>query len=196
MNLAEILASTADPAFASDERGRIVEWNRGAEDLLGYRAEEVKGRPCHDILHGCDVFGNRYCDEACAIVKMAGRREPVRHFEIEVRKASGESLRVGISVLVIGEPPDLALLHLLLPASTGSEPEIAARPTTDPAEVLTPREVEVLRLLAAGNSSQDIAGQLTVSLTTVRTHVQNILRKLEVHSQLEAVSLAFRTGLI
>ncbi len=61
---------------------------------------------------------------------------------------------------------------------------------------LTPRETEVLGLLASGNASQDVANELFISLTTVRTHIQNILRKLEVHSQLEAVALAFKRGLI
>jgi DNA-binding NarL/FixJ family response regulator len=52
---------------------------------------------------------------------------------------------------------------------------------------LTPREREILRLLAAGKTAKPIATELKVSLPTVRTHIQNLLRKLEVHSCLEAV---------
>jgi DNA-binding NarL/FixJ family response regulator len=57
---------------------------------------------------------------------------------------------------------------------------------------LTPREREVLDHMVAGHDRATIAKALTVSLNTVRTHTQNILTKLEVHSGLEAVSLARR----
>ncbi len=64
----------------------------------------------------------------------------------------------------------------------------------DSATCLTRREHEVLRLLSSGYSTQDIAGRLFISLATVRNHIHNILEKLDVHSKLEAVSLAFRQG--
>jgi two-component system nitrate/nitrite response regulator NarL len=64
------------------------------------------------------------------------------------------------------------------------------------AEQLTAREVEVLQLLAEGASSGRIAEQLGVSPNTVRTHVQGILSKLQVHSRLEAAAFAVRLGLV
>jgi DNA-binding CsgD family transcriptional regulator len=51
---------------------------------------------------------------------------------------------------------------------------------------LTPREREILRLLAAGKTAKPIATELSLSVPTVRTHIQHILRKLGVHSCLEA----------
>jgi two-component system nitrate/nitrite response regulator NarL len=63
-------------------------------------------------------------------------------------------------------------------------------------DALTPRENEVLGLLAAGKNTQEMADALGVSPATVRTHVENILRKLNVHSRLEAVALALRNGSI
>ena len=63
-------------------------------------------------------------------------------------------------------------------------------------EELTPRELEVLQLLAEGLSTQAIANQLVLSSKTVRNHVQAILAKLGVHSKLEAVATAARRGLI
>jgi DNA-binding NarL/FixJ family response regulator len=62
-------------------------------------------------------------------------------------------------------------------------------------EQLTARELQVLKLLADGTNSEDIARGLGVKPNTVRTHVQNILMKLNVNSRLEAVSLAIRLGL-
>ena len=59
---------------------------------------------------------------------------------------------------------------------------------------LTEREREILHLLARGQRNQDIARSLYISPQTVQTHVRNILRKLRVHSKLEAVALAVRHG--
>jgi DNA-binding NarL/FixJ family response regulator len=70
------------------------------------------------------------------------------------------------------------------------------RPGTVSAEALTTRENEVLRRLADGLTTEQIAADLYVSVNTVRNHVNNIIRKLNVHSRLEAVSYALRKGLI
>jgi len=61
---------------------------------------------------------------------------------------------------------------------------------------LTPRELEVLRLLGLGRDPRAIAKELGLSLHTCRDHVKRVLAKLGVHSQLEAVVVATRTGLI
>ena len=70
---------------------------------------------------------------------------------------------------------------------------------SDPAQclrsVLTSRELDVLRLLMSGGSNQDIAVELGISVTTVRTHVQRILRKLDVPNRTGAAILAHGLGL-
>ncbi|HEX7442494.1 MAG TPA: response regulator transcription factor [Acidimicrobiales bacterium] len=66
----------------------------------------------------------------------------------------------------------------------------------EPAHDLTERELEVLRLVAAGTSTDAIASRLFISTHTVRNHVRNILAKLHAHSKLEAVAIAARDGLI
>jgi DNA-binding NarL/FixJ family response regulator len=60
---------------------------------------------------------------------------------------------------------------------------------------LTPRETEILRALAAGETSTQIANRLGISALTVQSHVKSILAKLGVHSKIEAVTLAWRYGL-
>ena len=70
------------------------------------------------------------------------------------------------------------------------------RPGSTSAETLTPRETEVLQRLADGTPTDQIAADLFVSVNTVRNHVHNIIRKLNVHSRLEAVSTGIRNGLI
>jgi DNA-binding NarL/FixJ family response regulator len=61
---------------------------------------------------------------------------------------------------------------------------------------LTPRQAEVLQLLAAGATTSQIADELHVSIHTVRNHIRQLLQSLRVHSRLEAVAKARREGLI
>ncbi len=65
-----------------------------------------------------------------------------------------------------------------------------------PVEQLTPRELEVLSALAEGLSSREICDRLFIAQNTLRTHVQNIMNKLRVHSKLEAVAFALRHELV
>jgi DNA-binding NarL/FixJ family response regulator len=64
------------------------------------------------------------------------------------------------------------------------------------AETLTPREREILMLLAEGNTQKQIAAALVLSPKTVATHIQNLLRKLGVNSRAQAVVAAYRDGLV
>jgi DNA-binding NarL/FixJ family response regulator len=65
-----------------------------------------------------------------------------------------------------------------------------------PTPTLTPREEEVLAMLAQGMSNAAIAAELTVSVNTVRNHVANLSAKLGAHSKLEAMSIAIQRGLL
>jgi two-component system, NarL family, nitrate/nitrite response regulator NarL len=77
------------------------------------------------------------------------------------------------------------------PVRAGRDPMVAARVGT-----LTRREWEILGLLAAGWSNRRIASERRLSFLTVRSHVQNLLVKLGVHSKLEAVAFAVEHGVV
>ncbi len=91
---------------------------------------------------------------------------------------------------------------LLAPAITRRLVQRFARPGTDPAvphaavSTLTPREREVLILLAEGLSNAELAERLVVSEATVKTHVTRILTKLGLRDRVQAVIMAYETGLI
>ena len=63
-------------------------------------------------------------------------------------------------------------------------------------DMLSNRELDVLRLIAAGFSNQEVADRLFISLNTVRTHTKNIHSKLDVHSRTQAIARAKEKGLI
>jgi DNA-binding CsgD family transcriptional regulator len=207
----EVLASGDPPAFAVDAEHRIIFWNRGAERLLGRPAAQALGRRCHELLEGRDVFGNRYCFADCAPLKMLRRGEAVSGFEltfpavaVTAKSASVTTLRIPGSrpetfcTVHILEPIDDARRARLLaraePPATPIRLSLAPRASAGGPHALTEREREVLGWVAAGLQNKEVAQELGISLATVRNHVHNILEKLEVHSKLEAVSLAFRNG--
>ena len=179
------------------------------------------GRRCYDIVGGRDVFGNRYCHENCAVLSMSRKGESVRPFELLLGSGVPKTEQpVHVTVLKVpGERPDAyTLVHVLQPIDRAArlaraleqlgaertEPVASSSvPQHAPAEPqhhssasppLTGREKEILSSVALGLPNKEIARQLGISLATVRNHVHNILEKLEVHSKLEATSLAFRQG--
>jgi DNA-binding CsgD family transcriptional regulator len=208
--LFQALDLSPDAVFATDRRNRIVFWNEAASHLLGFTEEEALGADCGRLLCGSDVFGNRYCSENCPVMRLANRGEIVRNFTLSFQ--AKEQLRVTTSVSLLQLRTDSAdeyyLLHLLHPVvqaelHAASEPEAPPRPrlvesrglSDVRAQKLTAREVEVLGMIAAGRSTPEIAERLHISQLTTRSHTQNILEKLEVHSKAEAVAFAFQQHL-
>lgn len=73
---------------------------------------------------------------------------------------------------------------------------LGAVPARDLIEELTPRELDVLRLVGAGKANKEIAAELLISERTARTHVSNVLRKLGLSSRTQAALWAVREGLL
>jgi NarL family two-component system response regulator YdfI len=107
------------------------------------------------------------------------------------RDATSEEIRAAIQAAAMG----LVVLHsaafdaLLSPIPERSELD-------PPDQILTPREIEVLRMIAAGLGNKEIASKLTISDHTVKFHISSIFAKLGASSRTEAVTLGIRRGLI
>ena len=213
-DLLELLSRSGKAVFAINSSDRIVLWNIGAERLLGYPAADVLGRSCHQALAGRDVYGNRYCFGECPILRMRDRGETIQPFEIVLESRDAGPKKFRCSILSIpGQRPELTTLVHILAETNGAHPDpgnlfarfsgpiqhpslVPLLPPRPSSSILTKREREVLRLLSEGKKTDEMGEQLFISDVTVRNHIQNILRKLNVHSKLEAVVFAYQNQLI
>jgi DNA-binding NarL/FixJ family response regulator len=91
---------------------------------------------------------------------------------------------------------------MLMQGRAALEPAVAARliarmsDAPAHADEISARELEVLRLLARGDSNKEIAAQLTISENTIKTHLSRIFDKLGARSRTEAVTIAIQRGLV
>ena len=123
-----------------------------------------------------------------------------------------DALRAGASGFLLKSAPPRELAGAIRTVAAGDAllaPEITRamiqdylqrpRPgaaTSDALAVLTPRELEVLGLVARGRSNSEIAGELFLSEPTVKTHVSRVLAKLQLRDRVHAVVLAYECGLV
>jgi PAS domain S-box-containing protein len=217
--LFQALAKTGDGAFVTDEDQQIIFWNQAATQITGYTYKEISGQPCYEVLEGRDDQGRLFCFEHCHIATSALKDKAVKDYDILVSGKSGEARWINLSTLTFpanGDKPKM-ILHLFRDVTRKKQSEQlisqvlkAAKdlqnggsrqaPSTlsngRPIADLTDRELEVLSLLAQGFSTNKIARSLSISPSTARNHIRNILQKLHVHSRLEAVVQAYRHGLV
>jgi DNA-binding NarL/FixJ family response regulator len=127
----------------------------------------------------------------------------VTYFEVEHRPERGSQSSFVTSVAALrGERAGAVLIHKVVGEPAPSHPGRPADgrgtdgvPTGPGAARLTPREREVLDLMAVGLDNRAIAAKLGIQYTTVRGHVRSVVEKLGARSRLEAVARAYRMGL-
>lgn len=124
-------------------------------------------------------------------------------------KSLADALRAGVRAVLPSNIAPEQLFAALQAASAGlvvvhpteidaafPDAQPASRPLAELSEPLTPRESEVLQMLASGFANKEIARQLAISEHTVKFHVASILGKLGAGSRTEAVALGIRRGLV
>lgn len=207
--LRELFDGAGDGVAVIDGNYRLIYWNRSAEEILGYTAEEAVGKTCFDIFKGLGERGTIVCSPDCSLLQCAFRGEKIHSFNLLTPHKEGRTVWLNLSTLYVrkfeGQPG--AVVHMfrdvdrlqraqqLLGEFLLRASEVATRiplpqRASPPQSRLTKRERQVLALLGQGLSAKDIASKLAIRETTARNHIQNILAKLGLHSRLEAALYA------
>ncbi|MDG9681298.1 response regulator transcription factor [Streptomyces sp. DH18] len=152
--------------------------------------------------------------EATRLLAGAGVPRPVKVLVVTTFNLDEyvyEALRAGAGGFLLKDAPPSQLLHGIRTVAAGAallDPEVTRqlvgryatriRPAEETARdtPLTPRELEVLRLIASGLSNSEIAAALVISRETVKTFVSRILTKLGLRDRVQAVIYAYRQGLV
>jgi len=175
------------PASVHDTEGRFLHMNAGAEQASGKTAAEMLGRSVTDLVvpaaretvreHFRGAVGGRVTEFETVFVDDSGAIRGARAQHLPLRDGGGEVVAV------------LVLAYEVMPAPSQEA-------VTGPVPELTPRQAEILRLIAAGRSTEEVAAELTLSVETVRNHTRGLLHALNAHTRLEAIAAAHRLGLL
>lgn len=212
-----VRARTVDAVFAVAPDHRVVHWDSRMESLTGILAEEALGLPFYEALSGACEDGGSLDARAWSALRLAedGRAVPGYEARIETRVGGGARW-VGVSVLSVVCAEGTYLVHLvrdaqrardtlemarglirLSPGRGEAAPPFGESGRPDgPRPGLTPRQGEVLGMLAEGKGVKEIGRELYLSRATVRNHVRSLLQALGAHSQLEALARAREAGLL
>ena len=189
-------------ACVTDSENRIIFWNRGAEKLVGHRREDAVGARCYDVIECRAVGGSPLCakGKGCpADDSSQDANAPAPgFFDADLLCASGQGKSVTFVPLpqcsaALGES---AALKLFSERSAKEENSAAggSRETAGRRAPLTPREMEVVSLLAQGFGTSEIANELTVSVHTVLNHIRNARGKVDAKDRLALVARAAPFG--
>jgi DNA-binding CsgD family transcriptional regulator len=179
VDLTATLGQLGIPSVIVSREGRITWMNGAARALFG------------DLV-GDIALATTVVPEHAAFARREFERKldgvPFTDYEIDVLTHERRRVRALISSVPIpGDDPDRAVFAV---AWVDQQPRRAIEAD------LTPRQKQVLHLLARGGSTEQIAAELHLSTETVRNHVRHVLKGLGAHSRLEAVVVARRQGLI
>ena len=197
------------PVWVTGPNGRVVFVNERAERLLGAPATACIGRPCHEVVASRTASGAPFCRDRCPLVAAVDGGREVEPAEVRVGGACGRTEHWVHLTAIPVEGPDRSgrwIVHTARVADRARRIEDyvsrLARRSEAIREIdgvrgrtpLSPREDEVLGLLAQDVEQGRIAARLGLSLATVRNHVQHLLVKLGAHSIGEAVALRVLAG--
>ena len=188
-----LLEHTADAAYAVTPDGEICAWNRAAEELLGYSADQVLHRNIDEILKARDSMGTTALaggSEATARSwnELSGG---VPNFDLEVETSDSHKLWVNVSTIVYdntrtGRQLFVRLMHdvdqrhrnveLLARMIEAARQVVQLAETSTshaPVTPLSDQERRILALFAEGNDPATIAGKLSISAQTLRNHLHH-----------------------
>ena len=179
--LKPVLERVTAPSFAIDTRGRVRWQNAAALELLG----DVRGRQFtaavapHDVSRLRRQFTRKLAEGSAS------------DFEAMLITADGALASCGLSSTALHRDGLVVGVFGVI-----TRTPVATHPGPVAPERLTPRQYEVLQLVAGGATTDEIAALLQLSRETVRNHVQAVLRRLNARNRLEAVAIARRDALV
>lgn len=194
-----LLEPAAEAALVISRDGVVTYANPAIERMLGRPRKRIVGQDCSRLMQG-ELPETPVCGDECPVLQRAMRGEPVPAFDFEALTAGGVRKWLSVSTLAVRCGGGFLCLHFFRDVDQRLRVERAARrlaaeineipsDATPPAELppLTEREQRVLEALSLGQTTRQIAETLGISPTTARNHIQHLLKKLDVHSRIEAV---------
>jgi len=175
------------PASLHDVNGRFIRVNPAAEQASGHANAWWIGR------HFTEPVPPEAREKVSAQFRRAVETGEPTDFETVFTDASGQLRGVRAQHLPLradGAIVAVLILAFELPSPATESGAVGLDPQ------LTPRQREILSLIASGHSTSEIARMLTLSPETVRNHVRSVLAALNVHTRLEALAAARRLGLL
>jgi PAS domain S-box-containing protein len=181
-----LVQSLVVPASLHDVHGRFLYVNEAAEQASGKSNAQWLGH------HFTDPLPPDVRDKVAAQFRRAVESGEPTDFETVFIDASGHLRGVRAQHLPLRSGDEI--VGVLILAFDVRPPFEPIGPQREPR--LTPRQREILELIASGLSTSEIARRLTLSTETVRNHVRSVLGELNVHTRLEAIAAARRLGLL
>jgi DNA-binding CsgD family transcriptional regulator len=171
-----------------DDHRRAVDVNGAVLSLLGHRRRDMLGRPFYDFVVDGPLAGPAAWERMMTIGHFTG--------EARLRTSDGGSVTVQWAATTEVVTGRRLVLGVALSTSRWG-PRFRRAPSADhvPAS-LSAREREIVRLVALGNTSPEIAEELRISPDTVRTHARNAMIKLGARSRAHLVAKAVGDGLV
>jgi PAS domain S-box-containing protein len=182
-----LIDSLVVPASLHDLEGRFVHMNEPAERASGRSNAQLLG------CHFTEMLPREARENVQAQFRRAVERGEPTDFETVFVDASGHLRGTRAQHLPLRDG-DLTVGVLILAFDVRRPPSEPIRVLPDPR--LTPRQREILNLIAAGLSTPEVAQELTLSPETVRNHLRNAFKELRAHTRVEAILAAQRLGLL
>jgi PAS domain S-box-containing protein len=182
-----LIDSLMVPVSLHDVDGRFVHANAAAERASGYSNAQLLGR------HFTDLLRPEARENVAAQFRRAVERGEPADFETVFVDAGGHVRGTRAQHLPL-QDGDTIVGVLILAFDVRRPPSEPIHLNPEPR--VTPRQREILDLIASGMSTTEVASELRLSRETVRNHLRNASRELRAHNRVEAIAAAHRLGLL